>query len=125
MKPGRKKGHDGYQIPHQFFFWRKGFVIHDRDIGSVTFTKELKPVIAEADKAVLVGDNQTADLPQFYLLNDLIETFSLVVERRSNIFHPLIHSDVMVLAVGAKCFSLGSKIFLLRHRRHASIRNHP
>ena len=57
-------------------------------------------------------------------LNDLIETFSLVVERRSNIFHPLIHSDVMVLAVGAKCFSLGSKIFLLRHRRHASIRNH-
>jgi hypothetical protein len=38
----------------------------------MTLTKVLKPVIAKADKAILVGKDQAANLTQFDLLNDLI-----------------------------------------------------
>src|SRR6266700_6017952 len=90
----------------------------------MTFAKVLKPVVAEADKAVLVGDDQATNLTQFDLLNDLIESFSFVIKRRTDIFYPLIHFDVMFKAVGAKGFFLGSEVFLLRRGGHASIRNH-
>ncbi len=124
MKPRRKHRHDGDQVPNEFFFGREGFAVHNRDLGSMPFTKLLKPVIAKAHEPILIADNEPRYLSYFNLLDHLIEAFAFVVQRGASVFDPLIDFDPMFQAVGSQSFFLESQVFFLRGGRHTSIRDH-
>ena len=74
----------------------------------------LKPVVAEAHKAILGADHQPLDEAQFDLFDDLIEAFPLVVQSGPNIFDPLVNFDPVFQAVGPQGFLLESQVFFLR-----------
>src|SRR5689334_11720185 len=90
----------------------------------MSFTKLLKPVVAKADKTILIADDHPLDQTEFDLLDDLIESLAFVIERRANIVHPLINVDAILLTIRSKRFLLKSKILLLTRRRHTGIGNH-
>src|SRR5258708_3334162 len=88
------------------------------------FTKLLKPVVAKAHKTILRADHHPLDQAQFDVFNDLIKAFAFVIERRADIFYPLIYLERMLLAVSSKGLLLDSEVFFLTRGRHTSIGNH-
>ena len=81
MKSSGKHCHNGDQIPHQFFFWGERLAIHHENVRSMTLAERFKPVVAKAYQAILVANHQSFDVTEFDLLNDLVKTFALIVER--------------------------------------------
>jgi hypothetical protein len=67
VQTGRKHGDNGDQVPHQFFFWRERLAVHNGNLGSMSLAERFKPVIAKANKPVLLRNDETANLVKFDL----------------------------------------------------------
>lgn len=124
VKPRGEHGHDSDQISNQFFFWGERFAIDYGDLGPMSLTELLKPIIAKANEPILTPDDHPRDFTQFDLFNDLIKASPLVIERGADVFHLLVDLDSMLLTVRAKRFFLHGEILFLARGRHTSIRNH-
>ena len=60
----------------------------------------LKVVIAEAYQPITMSDEKPSHLSKFDQLHEPIELLTLVVEATTDIRHPLINLDGVLLAVG-------------------------
>lgn len=89
----------------------------------MTLTEGFKPVVAKADKAIFVADNQPFDVTEFNVFNDLVKAFAFVIECRANIFYPLINFNAMFQAMRPKSIFLEGEVFLLRWGGNTSIRD--
>jgi hypothetical protein len=63
------------------------------------FTESFKVALAETDEPISMGNDKTPNLSKFHHLHQAIEVFAFVVEATTNISHPFIDLDGMLVAI--------------------------
>src|SRR5262249_22427886 len=90
---------NGEQVLHQLVLRGERVSVDDQQLRSMALSERGKPLETEPDKSVLMGDDQTAHVPQLDHLHEAIEVFALVVQPTANLLNPLIRMVAALFAV--------------------------